>query len=315
MADQVRLRPHDGVAANGGVGADPGLRGIDEGDALGHPVLVDAVTCDGGELGELDAAVDAQAVTVVVAVEDGDRLAVAFEDLEHVGQVILGLRVVVADLVNVGGKLCAVEGVAAGVALQQRGGLLGRAVFLLDDALDLAVGAQLDTAVAKGVGRGHGHDGAGELAGGDGLRELGDGVGGDERQVAVEHDDGALRDAAGLERDLDGMAGAQALGLLDALDLGGAVGIGAVDEGAHLVGVAADDDHDAAAAGLDGGVDDPLDHGLAQDLVRNLAVVRLHAGALAGGEDNCGCVHVISCYVIETCVWKRYTAQYDTAGI
>ena len=311
----MRLRPHDGVAADGGVGADPSLRGVDEGDALGHPVLVDAVARDSGELCELDAAVDAQAVAVVVAVEDGDRLAVAFEDLEHVGQVVLGLRVVVADLVNVGSELCAVEGVAAGVALQQRGSLLGRAILLLDDALDLAVGAQLDAAVAKGVGRGHGHDGAGELAGGDGLRELGDGVGGDERQVTVEHDDGALRDAASLERDLYGVAGAQALGLLDALDLGGAVGIGAVDEGAHFVGVAADDDHDAAAAGLDGGVDDPLDHGLAQDLVRNLAMVRLHAGALAGSEDNCGCVHVISCYVIETCVWKRYTAQYDTAGI
>ena len=95
------------------------------------------------------------------------------------------------------GKLSAVEGVAAGVALEQRGGLLGRAVLLLDDALNLAVGAQLDAAVAEGVGWGHGHDGAGELAGSDGLRELGDGVGGDERQVAVEHDNGALRDAAG----------------------------------------------------------------------------------------------------------------------
>ena len=315
VADQVRLRPHDGVAADGGVGADPGLRGVDEGNALGHPVLVDAVARDGGELRELDAAVDAQAVAVVIAVEDGDCLAVALEDLEHVGQIVLGLRVVVADLVNVRGELRAVEGVAAGVALEQRGGLLGCAVLLLDDALNLAVGTQLDAAVAEGVGRGHGHDGAGELAGGDGLRELGDGVGGDERQVAVEHDNGALRDAAGLECDLYGVAGAQALGLLDALDFGGAVGVGAVDQGAHLVGVAADDDHDAAAAGLDGGVDDPLDHGLAQDLVRNLAVVRLHAGALAGGEDNCGCVHVISCYVIETCVWKRYTAQYDTAGI
>ena len=315
VADQMRLRPHDGVAADGGVGADPGLRGVDEGDALGHPVLVDAVARDGGELRELDAAVDAQAVAVVVAVEDGDCLAVAFEDLEHVGQIVLGLRVVVADLVDVRGELRAVEGVAAGVALEQRGGLLGRAVLLLDDALDLTIGAQLDAAVAERIGRGHGHDGAGELAGSDGLRELGDGVGGDERQVAVEHDDGALRDAAGLERDLYGVAGAQALGLLDALDLGGAVGVGAVDKGAHLVGVAADDDHDAAAAGLDGGVDDPLNHGLTQDLVRNLAVVRLHAGALAGGEDNCGCVHVISCYVIETCVWKRYTAQYDTAGI
>ena len=118
MADQVRLRPHDGVAADDGVGADPGLRGVDEGDALGHPVLVDAVASDGSELRELDAAVDAQAIAVVVAVEDGDRLAMAFEDLEHVGQVVLGLRVVVADLVNVGGELRAVEGVAAGVALE-----------------------------------------------------------------------------------------------------------------------------------------------------------------------------------------------------
>ena len=152
MADQVRLRPHDGVAADDGVGADPGLRGVDEGNALGHPVLVDAVARDGGELRELDAAVDAQAVAVVVTVEDGDRLAVTLEDFEHVGQVVLGLCVVVADLVDVGGKLRAVEGVAAGVALQQRGGLLGRAVLLLDDALDLTIGAQLDAAVAKGSG-------------------------------------------------------------------------------------------------------------------------------------------------------------------
>ena len=65
----------------------------------------------------------------------------AFEDLEHVGQVVLGLCVVVANLVDVGGELRAVKGVAAGVALQQCGSLLGRAVLLLDDALDLAVGA------------------------------------------------------------------------------------------------------------------------------------------------------------------------------
>lgn len=86
----------------------------------------------------------------------------ALEDLEHVGQIVLGLRVVVADLVNVGGELRAVEGVAAGVALQQCGGLLGRAVLLLDDALDLTIGAQLDAAVSERIGRGHGHDGAGE---------------------------------------------------------------------------------------------------------------------------------------------------------
>ena len=66
------------------------------------------------------------------------------------------------------------------------------------------------------------------------------------------------------------MTGAQALGLLDALDLGGAVGVGAIDEGAHLVGMAADDDHDAAAAGLDGSVDDPLNMGLPRILCETL---------------------------------------------
>ena len=86
MADQVRLRPYDGVAADGSVGADPSLRGVDERDALGHPVLVDAVARDGGELRELDTAVDAQTVAVVVAVKMETGLAVAFEDLEHVGR-------------------------------------------------------------------------------------------------------------------------------------------------------------------------------------------------------------------------------------
>ena len=54
-ADQMRLRPHDSIATNGGVGADPCLRGIEECDALGHPTGIDAVACDGGEFGELGA--------------------------------------------------------------------------------------------------------------------------------------------------------------------------------------------------------------------------------------------------------------------
>ena len=117
---------------------------------------VDAVAGDGVELRELGAAVDAEAVAVVVAVAHRDRAAVGAQDLEHVGQVVLALRVVAADLVDVAGEKCAVERVAAGVALQQAGALLGRAVLLLDDAQDLAVGVELDAAVASRVGRRHG---------------------------------------------------------------------------------------------------------------------------------------------------------------
>ena len=106
------LGPHDGVAADARVGANPGLRGVDERDALGHEALVDAVARDGGELGELDARVHTQAVAVIVAVEDGHAVAVALQDLDHVREIVLGLGVVVRDLADVGGKQRAVEGVA-----------------------------------------------------------------------------------------------------------------------------------------------------------------------------------------------------------
>ncbi len=130
-------------------------------DALGHEALVDAVAGDGGELGELHAAIHTQAVAVILAVGDGHGMAVALKDLNHVGQVILGLRVVVADLADVGGKERSVEGGAAGVALEELGVLLGRAVLLLDDAVDGPVLGQLNAAVAKGHGRGEGEHGTG----------------------------------------------------------------------------------------------------------------------------------------------------------
>ncbi len=288
VADEVGLRPNDSVAADGGVGADPGLSRVDEGDAFGHPVLVDAVASDAGELGELRAGVHAQAVAIVGSVEDGHVLAGGLENLDHVGQVVLVLGILAGNVTNVGGELGAVKGVAAGVALQQGLGLLGRAVLLLDDALDGAVRVELDAPVAKGLGRGEGQYGCGVRAVGDGLRELRDGLGLDEGQVTVEHDHGPLADAAGLDRDAHGVTGAQALGLLHRLDGNGGACVGAVEDRADLVGVAAHHDDHAVAAGGDGRVDDPADHRLAQDFVRDLGVVGLHAGSLAGSEDDGG---------------------------
>ena len=49
-------------------------------------------------------------------------------------------------------KLGAIEGVAAGVALKERLGLLGRAVLLLDDTGDGAAFVELNASVAKGSG-------------------------------------------------------------------------------------------------------------------------------------------------------------------
>ena len=66
-------------------------------------------------------------------------MAVGAQDLNHVGQVVLALGVLIAHLADVAGEKRAIKGIAAGVALEEAGGLLGRAVLLLDNARDGAV--------------------------------------------------------------------------------------------------------------------------------------------------------------------------------
>ena len=202
-------------------------------------------------------------------------MAVALEDLDHVGQVVLSLRVVVADFADVGGEQRTVEGVAAGIAFQQLGILLGRAILLFDDAVDRAVCGELDAAVAEGRRRSEGEHRTGVCAVGDRVGEGADGVGLDERQVAVEDHDGSGIDAGGLQRAADGVTGAEALGLLDALDdTGGRRAlIGTGDHGADLIGVATHNNDDAVAARRERGVDDPTGHGLSQNLVRHFGMV------------------------------------------
>ena len=224
--------------------------------------------------------------------EDGDGLACAFEDFEHVGQIVFALRVFVGNLADMLLELGAIEGVAAGVALKECLGLLGCAIFLLDDTGDGAVFVKFNASVAKGLGRSEGESGRGVGAAVYGLCELGYRVCLNERQVAVEHHNRAGIDAASLDGHLHGVAGTQAFGLLNRLDGDGGVGICVLEKRAHFVRMASHDNDHAAAACGDRSVDDPVDHRFAKDLMRYLGVVGLHACALAGGEDDGGCVHV-----------------------
>lgn len=316
VADQVRLRPYDGVAADGSVRPDPCLRGVEERDTLGHPMGIDAVAGNGGELGELGARVHTQAVAVIVAVEDGDSLARALEDLEHIGQVVLALGVIVGDFAHVLLELSAIEGVAAGVAFKERFGLLGRAILLLDDAGDGAGFVELDAPVAKGLGRGEGESGSRIGTAVYGLGELCHGVCLDERQVSVEHHDGTVLDAAGLDGHLYGMTGAQTLDLFDRLDGDGGIGVCVLKKRAHFICMASHNNDHAAAACSDRGVDDPADHRLAKNLVRYLGMVGLHACALASGEDDGGCVHASPRLFEMSCAAAHAAATGfdDTAG-
>ena len=290
VAEEEGLRPDYAVTADGGVWANPSLRGVNKGDAAGHEASVNAVARDGRELGELGAAVDAETLGVVVYVQCGDALAVRAQDFYHVGEVVLALGVVVADLADMGGKRRAVEGIATGVALEQRGRLLGRAISLFDVAQHGTGVVELKAAVAEGIGRRHGKDGCRSGAICDASCEARNGLRPDEWQVCVEHDNGTIVDAGGLKCDAHGVAGAEALGLVDALDARPlTLRVGGVDDGAHLVGVAAHDDDDAVASAGEGSVDHPANHGLAENLVRDLGVARLHARALASSEDDGGC--------------------------
>ena len=110
-----------------------------------------------------------------------------------------------------------------------------------------------------------------------GPRQGVDRLGGDQGDVAVDHDDGIVRGdlVSGGE---DGVAGAAGL-LLDGE--GGAIGEVGLD---RAVGAA--DDHDLARAGGQRGVDGPADEGLSAQVVQGLGHLRLHACALPRGEDD-----------------------------
>ena len=290
----ARLPPEHGhgekdrVAADGDVGAHPDRARVEHGDALVHQALVDALLREARELRELGAVVGAEALAVVFAVDDRGGVAVAAQDLHHVGEVVLVLGVVVAHLADVRGEKGAVEGVAAGVALGELCGLLGRAVLLLDDARHGPVLGELDAAVAVRVGRRHREDGGGVPAVGDGVREGPDGGGLDERQVAVQDHDGPLGDVGALEGDAHGVAGPQALRLLDALDV-----LLVRKMCPHLVGAVPHDHDDAPGPGLARGARDPGDERTVEELVHDLGVAGLHARSLAGGEDDRGHGHVL----------------------
>ena len=152
-------------------------------------------------------------------------------------------------------------------------------VLGLHDALYRPVGGADDPPVALGVellgcqDRGRR---ALALVGGHQLAER---VGGDERMVAREHDDGArLLDR--LARREHGGGRALPLQLLDHLD-------SAVELLGHTL-ARPRDAHDACRSGIASGLRHPQDHRAAADGVKHLGQRRAHARAVAGRHDQDG---------------------------
>ena len=124
-----------------------------------------------------------------------------------------------------------------------------------------------------------------------GVDERLQGLGAQKGRVAAQHQDLAIFHLRLLKGGMNGVARAQALLLQHALDVGVAG-----EERLHLLGAVAHHDDAAVDTRSAGSVDDPPDHGLAQNLVDHLGAGRLHARALTCGQNNSGDSHVSSFY-------------------
>ena len=300
---QARVRADDAILADFGgahehdlgkqldvlgdlhVRADPHLVGVDHGDAGCHMLVIDAALHDLGDLGQLDAGVDAQALGGVVGGKRQHGTAGVAADLKHVGKIELALGVVVADLGQRIEQGTRVEAVEAGVALVDRR-LLGRGVLLLDDALDLAVGVADDAAVAGGIVQLHGEHHHGGVVLVAHLRQADDGLGLDERAVAGEHRQRAVEAGEGVGAG-EHRARRAVLHFLHhylrvALDQRDDLLAGMADHRCHL-----------GDAGGVSGVDHPAHKRLAQNLVGHLGLFGLHAGTRARSQNDSGSFHAI----------------------
>ena len=143
------------------------------------------------------------------------RLAILGSSLgEHVGEVVLALRVVVAQRRQPGAQRIGISGDDAGVD-DADAALFVAGILLFDDARDVALGIADDAAVTGGIGRlGREH---GKRAGRG--QQPGQGVAGDQRHVAVEHQHACVVGYA-RQRLLHGVAGAQLPGLFRPAQVG-----------------------------------------------------------------------------------------------
>ena len=248
-------------------------------------LVIDAALHDLGDLGQLDAGVDAQTLGGVVGGERQHGTAGVAANLEHVGEVELALGVVIADLGQRVEQGAGVEAVEAGVALVDRR-LLGRGVLLLDDALHLAVGVADDATVASGIVQLHGEHHHGGVVLVAHLRQTGDGLGLDERAVAGKHRQRAVEAGEGVGAGKHRARRAVLHFLHHDLRV-------ALDQRDNLLAGMADHRCHLGDAGGVGGIDHPAHERLAQNLVCHLGLFGLHAGTRARSQNDSGSFHAI----------------------
>ncbi len=255
---------------------------LDQRDSAGHHGAAFAIAEDAVDLGELGAIVDAERLRGVIDPHGFDGVAGAMQDGRHIGEVIFARGIVGLDLADVLPEEAGAKAVDAHVGFLD-GELFGRAGLLLHHVEHVAAAIAEHAAVAVGIF----HHGAEQDAGGGAFSCLRDqaaqGVGAEQRAIAVEHHQVAIQAGERLASDQDGVASALLLGLLDKADSRRGRGL------AHFFRLVADDDEDALRGReFERGIDDVLQQGLAAGLVQHFGVAALHACTESGGEDDNG---------------------------
>ena len=159
------------------------------------------------------ARVHTQALVVVVDHDAAHLRAGAIQDGEHVGEVILALRVVAVELAEVREQLGRAEAVDAGIALGDLALFVG-AILFLDDTAHIAGRGAHDAPVAMRVFRDHGEHGRRVARGLVPFDEVFDGRGTHERGIAAQDDNVALVALELVCSAHDGVARAQHLELV-----------------------------------------------------------------------------------------------------
>ena len=268
---------------------NPGVLRIDDGHAVTHVSLEDAVVEHAAQLSQLHTVVSTLNLPAVLNGQGGGTVALRTGDGQHIGNVLLTLSVIGGHLKQGFAQHVGVKGVDTGVDLGNLE-LFGGGVLRLDDGGHLASLVTHDTAVGAGLINVGGQDSYGVLVFLVEGNQFAQSLGAQQRNIAVGHQDGAgdgcLR-IQGVQTDLNSAAGTRNLILIN----DGYLRVKRKHMLSNLIALVTYHNSEALGVQIACSSDSMLNHGSTTNAVHDLGGSGLHARTSACSEnDHCrGC--------------------------
>ena len=190
-------------------------------------------------------------------------------DPQHIGQVQLPLGIIGSELGQRRPQDGGIEGEHTGVDLGD-GALLSRGIFLFDDGDDFAILIADDTAITSGIIQVHGEHGDGGRCRGVGLQQCTEGVRGQQGDITIGDDDGALKSVQLFHGALHSVAGTILFLLQGNADLPIQCARNLLHSWADLITAVADDCDDVLGSQTRSGMETVRDEAAASDAVQCL---------------------------------------------